>query len=87
MSAFDEHKEELEDHEMMLGRQRGRLAVTLNLVTNALALVGRHSVYCHRDRNPEKPAMGIQAIMHELDKAKELIQSVMEDLRAEHGSR
>src|SRR5215470_19437454 len=36
MSAFEEHKEELERYEQMFGRDRGRLAVSLDRVTNAL---------------------------------------------------
>lgn len=87
MSAFDEHKDELEDYELMLGRHGGRLAVTLSLVTNAMTLVGRHRISCHREDSPEKPAMDIEAVMRELGKAKELIQSVMEELRAERERR
>lgn len=87
MSVFDEHRDELQDHELMLGRERGRLALTLDLVTNAMALVGQHSVYCHRDREQQKPAMDIQTIMHELHNVKEVIQSVMEDLRQEREGR
>ena len=81
MSVFDEHREELEHFETMMGPHRGRLAVTLDLVTNALVLVGQHGVYCHSARGPEQPAMDIQLVTRELSKAKELIQSVMEDLR------
>jgi len=83
MSAFDDHKDELAHYEQMLGRHRGRLAVSLDLVTNALVLVGQHGVYCHPGGNPEKPMMDIQMISAELAKAKELIQSVMEEMRAE----
>ncbi len=83
MSAFDEHKEELEHYEQMMGTYRGRLAVSLDLVTNAMVLVGQHGVYCHSNRDPEKPTMDIQLITQELRKAKELIQSVMEELRAQ----
>ena len=83
MSAFDEHKEELEHYEKMMGSHRGRPAVTLDRLTNALVLVGQHGVYCHSSRDPEKPTMDIQLITQELRQAKELIQSVMEGLRAE----
>lgn len=83
MSAFEEHKEELEHFEQMMGAHRGRLAVTLDLLTNAMVLVGQHGVYCHSNRDPEKPVMDIQLITQELRKAKELIQSVMEELRAQ----
>jgi len=83
MSAFDDHKRELEHFEQMFGKQRGRLAVTLDLVTNALVLVGQHSVYCRSNRDPGIPVMDIQLIQRELTKAKELIQSVMEEIRAQ----
>lgn len=83
MSVFEEHKEELEHFETMMGPHRGRLAVTLDLLTNALVLVGQHGVYCHSTRDPEKPVMDIQMITSEIRDAKSLIQSVMEQLRAE----
>jgi hypothetical protein len=87
MSVFEEHREELEYYTQMFGPQRGRLAVSLDLVTNALLLVGQHGVYCHHARDPEKPKMDIQLITAELTKAKELIQQVMEQLRAERENR
>jgi hypothetical protein len=83
MTAFDEHRNELEHYETMMGPHRGRLAVTLDLLTNALVLVGQHGVYCHSNWDAEKPVMDIRIITQELAKAKELIQSVMESLRAE----
>jgi len=87
MSALEDHKEELEHYEQMLGRHRGRLAVSLDRVTNAMVLVGQHGVYCHSQRNPAKPAMDIQIIQEELRSAKELIQTVMEALRQEREQR
>jgi hypothetical protein len=81
MSAFDEHKEELEHFEQMFGRERGRLAVSLDRITNALVLVGQHGVYCTSQRNPKLPAMDLRIINQELVHAKELVQSVMEELR------
>jgi hypothetical protein len=81
ISAFDEHKDELERYEQMFGRDRGRLAVSLDRLTNALVLVGQHGVYCTSQRNPTVPAMDLRIITQELAHAKELLQSVMEDLR------
>jgi hypothetical protein len=86
MSAFEDHKEELEHYEQMMGPHRGRLAISLDRLTNALVLVGQHGVYCHSNRDPGKPTMDIQLITEELRKAKELIQSVMEALRAQRES-
>jgi hypothetical protein len=81
MSAFKEHREELEHYEQMFGRDRGRLAVSLDRLTNALVLVGQHGVYCTSQRNPAVPAMDLRIINQELVHAKELVQSVMEELR------
>jgi hypothetical protein len=81
MSAFLEHKDELEHFEQMFGRERGRLAVSLDRLTNALVLVGQHGVYCTSQRNPTVPAMDLRMINQELVHAKELVQSVMEELR------
>lgn len=83
MSVFEEHHDELEHYETMMGPWRGRLAVSLDLLTNALVLVGQHGVYCHSVREPDKPAMDVQLVQQELAKAKQLIQSVMEGLRSE----
>lgn len=87
MSAFNEHKEELEHFQTMMGPQRGALAVTLDLLTNALVLVGQHGVYCHTNRDPNVPVMDIRIIQAEINKAKELIQSVMESMRAERDAK
>jgi len=81
MSAFNDHQEELEHYEQMFGRDRGRLAVSLDRMTNALVLVGQHGVYCTSQRNPALPAMDIRIITQELTHAKELVQSVMEELK------
>lgn len=81
MSAFQELRDELEHYEQMFGRERGRLAVALDRITNALVLAGQHGVYCASQRNPGVPAMDLRMIHQELVHAKELLQSVMEDLR------
>jgi hypothetical protein len=81
MSVFDEKRLELERYETMMGVPRGRLAVTLDAITDAMSLVGQHGVYCQSQRQPGKPAMDIQIVMKSLNDAKELIQSVMEALK------
>ena len=81
MSVFDDRKEELEKHEFMMGPTRGRLAVTLDALTDALVLVGQHGVYCQSARQPGKPAMDVQIILKSLNDAKELVSSVLQDLK------
>jgi hypothetical protein len=81
MSIFDEKRAELERHEFMMGIERGRLAVALDLLTDSLIMVGQHGVYCASSRNPSKPALDLQAVLAGLEGAKALIQSVMEEIR------
>ena len=61
----------------------GRLAVTLDLLTDALVLVGQHGVYCQSARQPGKPAMDIQIISKCLTDAKELVSSVMAETQTQ----
>lgn len=82
MSIYDERRDELEKHEFMMGVPRGRLAVTLDVLTDALVLVGQHGVYCQSARQPGKPAMDIQLISKSIADAKELISGVMTELKA-----
>ena len=83
MSVFYDRKDELEKYEFMMGEARGRLAVTLDVLTDALILVGQHGVYCTSTRNPAVPALDLQAVLANLTGAKELVSSVIDKLRAE----
>jgi len=85
MSAYEDHREELAYYEKMFGISGGRLAVSLDLLTNAMVLVGQHGVYCRQTRDREKPRLDIQLVVRELGKAKELIQGVMQELRSQRG--
>jgi hypothetical protein len=81
MSVFTKHHDTLEHHETMMGPARGRLAVALDLLTDSLALVGQHGVYCRSDRFPGKPKLDIALVLEQLDDAKQLVQSAMETLK------
>ena len=82
MSVFDKHHDELEKHVTMMGSPRGRLAVALDLLTDALAMVGQHGVYCQSARTPGRPTMDIRLVLEQIGDAKELVQSVIETERA-----
>jgi hypothetical protein len=81
MSVYQERAEDLERYETQMGIERGRLALTLDVLTDALILVGQHGVYCQSARQPGKPAMDIQIIMKGITDAKELVASVMEEMK------
>ncbi len=81
MTIYEERREELERYEMQMGLERGRLALSLDLLTDALTLVGQHGVYCQSARQAGKPAMDLQIILKCVNDAKELTIGVMEELK------
>jgi len=81
VSVYDDRRDDLEKHEFMMGKARGQLAVTLDVLTDALVLVGQHGVYCQSARQPGKPAMDVQLISKAITDAKELISGVMAELK------
>jgi len=81
MSVFEEKREALESYEFRMGAARGRLALALDVLTDALVLVGQHGVYCRSVRIPDKPAMDVQLIDKSITDAKELLRSVIEELK------
>jgi hypothetical protein len=83
MSIYHERQQELERETFMRGEARGRLAVTLDVLTDALILIGQHGVYCRSARQPDLPALDLQRVMKDINGAKELVASVLEKLTAE----
>ena len=78
MGALEKHRQALEVHETMMGSGRGRLAVALDLLTDALAMIGQHGVYCQSTRMPGKPTLDIAMVLEQIGDAKELVQTVIE---------
>ena len=77
-SALTKQRKQLELHETMMGSSRGRLAVALDLLTDAMAMVGQHGVYCQSARTPGRPTLDIALVVEQIGDAKELLQTVIE---------
>ena len=82
MSIYHDRQLELEKHEFQLGPERGRLAVTLDVLTDALILIGQHGIYCRSARNPELPALDLQRVLADINGAKQLVSDVLQQLQA-----
>ena len=78
MSVLNKHRDSLEVHETMMGSTRGRVAVALDLLTDAIAMVGQHGVYCQSTRMPGKPVLDIALVLEQIGDAKELLQGAIE---------
>jgi len=73
--------EELEREIFMRGEARGRLSVALDVLTDALVLVGQHGVYCTSSHNSAVPKLDLQAVLAGIGGAKELVADTMDYLQ------
>jgi hypothetical protein len=74
-------EDRLADLVFRLGEQAGRLALGMELITDALCLVGQHPAYCRPDSRT--PPRDIALVLADLARAKDLVQEVFLALRAE----
>jgi len=79
--VYRDYRDDLERYEFQMGVERGRLALTMDLLTDALVLVGQHGVYCQSARTPGKPVMDVRLIQQQLEGAKQLVVDVMTQLK------
>ena len=78
---LDHYREAKERYEFQMGPVRGGLATSLDILTDALALVGQHGLYCRSQRQPQYPAMDVRLVMEQIEASKGLIIDAMERLK------
>jgi len=78
---LDHYREAKERYEFQMGPVRGGLATALDILTDALALVGQHGLYCRSQRQPQYPAMDVRLVMEQIEASKALIIDAMERLK------
>jgi len=69
-----------ERYEFQMGPIRGRLATALDILTDALTLVGQHGIYCRSARQPQEPSLDIRLILKQIEDSKGLVIEAMEAL-------
>jgi hypothetical protein len=79
--VLDHYKELQERYEFQMGPARGRMATALDILTDALALVGQHGVYCRSSRQPQFPAMDVRLILQQIQDSKGLIIEALAELK------
>lgn len=82
---LDHYREAKERYEFQMGPVRGSLATALDILTDALALVGQHGVYCRSSRQPQYPAMDVRLVMQQIEDSKALIIGAIQDLKKNAG--
>jgi len=79
--VLEHYREAMERYQFQMGSVRGGLATALDMLTDALALVGQHGVYCRSVRQPQYPAMDVRLVMEQIEESKGLIIAAMEELK------
>jgi hypothetical protein len=79
MSVFERRHELIEHLEFKHGRDKGRLAAAMDLLTDLEVVVGSHMAYCHQAKKTLKPPADIQAALEHIAHTKELVASLLED--------
>jgi hypothetical protein len=80
MSVFEDRRSLLEHLEFKHGSVRGRLAASLDILSDAQITIGTHAAYCKQPRDPSRPTKDIEEALKHLDHAKELLADVLTTL-------
>ena len=78
---LEHYREAKERYDFQMGPVRGGLATALDILTDALELVGQHGIYCRSSRQPLHPAMDIRLVVEQIENSKGLIIEAMEQLK------
>jgi hypothetical protein len=80
-------REKLDNLQHMFGPNAGNLALVLEQLTDAMAMVNLHAVYCRVEKGPRagKPPLDVMDVLTALEKAKVLVQETLQRLRINEG--
>lgn len=84
MSVFVDRHDLVEPLEFKWGRQRGRLAAAMDILSDLAVVLGTHSAYCHAARQSDRPTRDVQTALEHVRHAKELVASLLEEAAAEN---
>jgi hypothetical protein len=83
MALTPAEQQQLDDYQAMMGKEGGSLALALDSLSDVMAMLGLHKVYCRVEKGPRagEPPLDLQELLELLRKAKVLVQEVMLQLR------
>ena len=83
MALTPAEREQLDDYRHMMGPTAGTLALALDRLTDVMALLGQHKVYCRVEKGPRagEPPLDLVEVLDTLQTAKGLVQETLLTLR------
>jgi hypothetical protein len=79
MTVFQERADLLEPLEFKLGRERGRLAAAMDILSDVAVIIGTHAAYCRTGRGSPEPPRDIADALRHVEHARELLASLLAD--------
>lgn len=83
MSVFVDRVDLVEPLEFKWGRRRGRLAASMDILSDLAVVLGTHAAYCRAARQSVHPPQDVQAALTHVQHAKELIASLLAEAAEE----
>jgi hypothetical protein len=79
----DADREKLDNLRFQFGPEAGNLAMVLEQLTDSMALVNLHAVYCRVDKGPRagQPPLDVAEVLQTMETAKRLVQETLQRLR------
>jgi hypothetical protein len=83
MALTPAESDQLDDYRHMMGPTAGSLALALDRLTDVMAMLGQHKVYCRVEKGPRtgEPPLDLLEVLDTLQKAKSLVQETLLTLR------
>jgi hypothetical protein len=83
MALTPEEHDQLDNYRHMMGPRAGSLALALDQLTDVMAMLGQHKVYCRVEKGPRtgQPPLDLLELVETLQKAKTLVQETLLQLR------
>ena len=82
MPTSDRDRDKLDDYRQMMGPEAGNLALVLDTLTDIMALVAQHKVYCRIEKGPRagEGTLDIEQILDLLGTCKDLVRPTLTQL-------
>lgn len=89
MELTPAEQDQLDDYRHMMGPAAGSLALALDRLTDVMALLGQHKIYCRVEKGPRAglPPLDLMELLDALQKAKGLVQETLLTLREDRPPR
>jgi hypothetical protein len=86
MDMTPAERDKLDDYRTMMGPEAGTLALALDQLTDVMAALGQHKVYCRVEKGPRAgyPPLDLAELLDLLTRAKGLVQETLLRLRGQH---